>query len=454
MKRTICVITLICIMVCNITGCGMNLHTSSNMQITSSDIEQPKNSSEKEEVESTKSEVATSNTSKKQSISILPKKTKDLTKDIETTKIDKVKIDQKFVVASYSSAIGLFKESLDKGKNTLISPLSMQLSLALATNGAKGETKTEMEKVLGGLSIEDLNGYYSTYLKSIKNDDFCKLNIANSIWVNDEFSAKKTFLKTAKNNYSAQIFNAPFNKSTVKDVNKWVKKNTDKMIEEMIDNIDKDAMLFIINAIVFDAKWDITFNGYSTKHGKFTNYKGKKQTVEMMNSTEYIYLQDGEDAEGFVKDYSGEKYSFAALLPNEDIDFYEYINSLNAEKLYEIIKNVRGQEVDIKMPKFNYDYSYDMKNALKSFGIKEAFKPSANFTKLSTEPVFISEVLHKTVINVDEGGTRAAAASNVTVGKAASMPPEKQVILNRPFIYMIIDNTTKIPIFIGTVVDL
>lgn len=449
MKKNVIIIQtcilLVFTMLFTLVGCGSgkqnsgmeNSSTSSFLQESSSNLEQSPSSS-----------------TEKQTSSKAPNKTVNLTKSVKNIKISGYEPDDTFINAYYNSTVGLFKNSVEisKNKNMLISPLSIGLGLAMTTNGADGNTKDEMEKVLGDLKIEDLNKYYYSYNKNLKSE-YYKFNIANSIWTHNNFNVKEKFLKTNKNYYSADIFSAPFNERTAKDINRWVYKNTDGMIEEMVDEIDKDTVAYLINAIAFDAAWSSTFT--TTFDDTFTNYKGKKEKVEMMQSEEYSYLKT-DNATGFIKDYNGYRYGFAAILPDENIDIYEYIDGLDAKQLQAILKNEKEEKVKINLPKFECDYELELTKVLESLGMKSAFDANnANFSNLSNEQVCISEVLHKTFISVNKNGTKAAAATKVVTRKASiEQPAKKEVILNRPFIYMIIDNTTKMPIFIGTVVDI
>ena len=178
----------------------------------------------------------------------------------------------------------------------------------------------------------------------------------------------------------------------------------------------------------------------------------------MMRDTLYYYIET-ENALGFKKDYKDRKYSFVALLPNENITLEEYINSLDAGELLESIGNVKSGVVYTAIPKFSYDYELRMKDVLKELGIPTAFDAGcADFSsmgKYEDGNIFISQVIHKTSITVGERGTRAGAVTAVIMDGASSAPVEpKEIILDRPFLYMIIDNETDLPIFIGTLTSI
>lgn len=368
-----------------------------------------------------------------------------------------------FISSQMRLSVDLFRSSVLEGKdkNVLISPLSVQLALAMTANGASGETREKMEKLLGGdISIENLNGYLYLYVKTLPSDNKYKLEIANSIWFRDDenrLTVEKNFLQTNANYYGAQAYKSPFDAQTLKDINNWVGEHTDGMIDEIIKEIDPDTVMYLINALVFDAEWKNVYEKSDIYDGFFTAISGDKRAVKMMNSEESKYLDDGK-ATGFIKDYKDSKYSFAALLPGEDVDIYEYIAGLTGESLLNTLKNVQSGIVMAACPKFSYEYELSMKGILADLGMASAFDGGrADFAKLAKSSygnIFIGDVLHKTFISVDELGTQAGAVTKVEVKDEGLLMSDKVVILDRPFVYMIIDNSANLPIFIGTVMDI
>lgn len=386
----------------------------------------------------------------------------DLMNGINAKKVSGKAADDRFISAQAELAVKLFKASVEKSENesVLISPLSIQLALAMTANGANGQTKAEMEKLLGGdIPLEELNAYLYTYINSLPSNEKYKLELANSIWFRDDaerLTVEKNFLQTNADYYGAQAYKAPFDQQTVKDINDWVNKHTDGMIEKIIDKIGPDEVLHLINALAFDAKWETPYERHSINDGIFNALSGEERKVKMMHSEEYKYIET-DNATGFIKDYKDGKYAFAALLPNEDVDLYDYIASLTGEGLKRTLDNAEEEAVNAAIPKFSYDYSLLMNDILAELGMPTAFSPDADFRKMGTSTVgniFISSVLHKTYIEVDENGTKAAAVTSIQTWDSAAIMPEKEVILDRPFVYMIIDNSTNLPIFIGTVTDI
>jgi len=381
----------------------------------------------------------------------------DLMEGVGAQTVAEKTADDAFVSSSADFAVELFKKTVTQGENSLISPLSVMLALAMTANGADTQTKAEMETLLGGdIPLEDLNEYLYTYIQNLPSEEKCKLEIADSIWIRDDGSVEvdPDFLQTNADYYDAAAYKAPFDKQTLTDINNWVSENTDGMIEKIIDQIPQEALLYLINAVVFDAEWESPYTKYDVSDGTFYAYDGTEQSVEMMHSDVYQYLDDGM-ATGFVKNYKDGKYSFAALLPNEGVSIDDYIASLTGEGLLATLAGASDEAVMTSLPKFSYDYSITMNDALEALGMTTAFDAeNADFSKLGTSSdgnLYIGEVLHKTFIEVNEIGTRAGAVSSVMMCGAGL--PGHTVTLDRPFVYMIIDNSTNLPVFIGTVMS-
>ena len=356
-------------------------------------------------------------------------------------------------------AIRLFKASEESGKNTLISPLSVLCALAMTANGAEEETLAQMEEVLG-MTTEELNLYLYSYMQNLPQGEKYKLSLANSIcFTEDErFTVNQDFLQTNANYYGADIYKAPFDNQTLKDINNWVKQNTDEMIPEILDKIPDEAIMYLVNALAFEAEWMEIYEKQQVRDGKFTKEDGTKQDVEFMYGTEGTYLED-ENAIGFKKYYKGGKYAFVAMLPNEGVSVSEYIASLNGESLNALLSNPQYGTVYTSIPKFETEYTVEMAEILKGMGMTEAFDMyNADFEGLGTSTagnIYISRVLHKTFISVGEKGTKAGAATVVEMADGAAAEPQepKEVYLDRPFVYMLIDCENNIPFFIGTMMD-
>ncbi|NLA85938.1 MAG: serine protease, partial [Clostridiales bacterium] len=265
-------------------------------------------------------------------------------------------------------AVRLFQGSASSEKNTLVSPLSVLCALAMTANGAEGETLTQMEQAFG-LSVPELNDYLHTYLSHLPTGDKYKVSIANSVWFKDDktLTVEKDFLQTNADYYDASIYKAAFDANTLKDINAWVNKNTDGMIKDILDDIPRDAVMYLINALAFDAEWESIYKVSQVRDGSFTTEAGETRDVEMMYASEHQYLDDG-SAAGFIKYYADRKYAFAALLPNEGITVDDYIASLTGDGLVSMLQNAQSVEVNTAIPKFKSEYDVEMSDILKSMG--------------------------------------------------------------------------------------
>ena len=340
--------------------------------------------------------------------------------------------------------------------NPLVSPLSVASALSMTANGAAGETKTQMEQTLGA-DTGSLNAYFSvlqTYLK-----DNQQMKLANSIWMKDTdtLHIEDAFLQQNANVFGAGIYSAAFDDTTKKAINDWVKKHTDGMIPEIIDRISPDTVMYLVNALAFDAKWERPFKSNEVRERKFTARNGQEQTGEFLCGVAGQYLRD-ENAEGFLKPYEGGRYAFAALLPDEDTGIEDYISQLTGERLHAILTSPAEESTEFALPKFKTEFSAELSESLKSLGMTDAFDGErADFTALGTSDegnIYISRVLHKTFIQVDEKGTKAGAATAADMATESAAEYPHSVYLERPFLYMIVDLDTGLPVFLGVLTEL
>lgn len=350
----------------------------------------------------------------------------------------------------------LFNCFEEEGKgNTLVSPLSVALALAMTAEGAEGETLEEMESVLG-MELKELRDFAYSYMN--RNAESGQLSIANSLWVNNtaSFKAEEDFLLVNADYHKADIFEAPFNRQTVKEINSWVNEKTDGMIENIIDNLDNRAVMCLVNALLFDAKWREPYSEHQVDEGFFVTEENMSQSAEFLCNMEGTYLED-ENATGFLKYYEGFDYAFVAMLPNEGVSVEEYVMSLNGEKIEQLLKNKEDCSVNTRLPKFESDFGASLNEILQNMGMEKAFDmKKADFSKLGTVSdgnIYIGEVMHKTKIAVTEQGTKAGAATAVIMYGAGAPQNPKEVYLDRPFVYMIMDMENNLPVFMGALMS-
>ncbi|MBQ8639854.1 MAG: serpin family protein [Lachnospiraceae bacterium] len=359
-------------------------------------------------------------------------------------------------------AIRLLQTSLStdetgENENILLSPLSVLEALAMTANGAGGQTLEQMEFMFG-LDVEQLNEYLLTYRTNLEHTESASLNLANGIWMRDEpdFVVQAQFQDDMAYWYDAELRTAPFDDSTVQEINEWVRLKTKNRIPSLLDEIRDEAKLFLINAVAFDGTWEVVYEEHQIQDGIFTSADGEEQKTEMMHSTEMAYLEDPGIASGFIKYYEGRNYAFAALLPEEGIRVEEYAELLSGERLQTILSNRLDVMTEVTMPKFTSEYQTKMKEILQDMGMIHAFDPeTADFTGIATrngESLYINEIIHKTYLGVNEKGTEAGAVTAVIMEGAGLLPEEvREISLDRPFLYMIIDCEQQIPVFLGVV---
>ena len=353
-------------------------------------------------------------------------------------------------------SVKLLQTTCDREENTLVSPMSVLSALAMTANGARGETRAQMENILGG-SVEQLNGA----LAGLGQEEDSPLYLANSIWFAEggRITPNLDFLQVNADCYRAGVFEAPFDQTTVTDINRWVKEHTHGMVEEVLKEIPRDAVMYLINALAFEGEWENPYEDSDVWQQAFTNQAGKVQQVSMMHSEEELYLRD-EQAQGFIKYYQGGRYAFVALLPDKGISVLDYVEGLDGQQLKALLDNPTSVSVVATMPKFESEMEVDLREVLKEMGMVLPFDSAqADFADLGTSPggnLYINEVLHKTHIEVEEKGTRGGAATAVGINcEAAPEEPEEQMVvtLDRPFVYLVVDTSSLLPVFMGTVLS-
>ena len=347
---------------------------------------------------------------------------------------------------------GLLQQTFT-GSNILLSPLSVADALCLTMEGAAGETLAQMETVLG--EKETMRSYFST----IRRESGEQLTVADSVWIRNDPTLKvnDNFLAIAAEDYQTEIFSASFDENTREDINTWVEDKTDGEIQNFIDKIYDYDIMYLINTTLFDAKWQDEYEDNEIRDRDFTTVSGETTQVKMMYSDEHTYLEN-DFCTGLMKYYKDEKYTFAALLPKDDVTIYQLVDRLNAETLDKLLSERISAEVEAGIPVFTGDTKLDLAKILPDMGMPLAFSSGADFSDMATydgQSLYIDRVIHQTRIEVNEKGTKAAAATQVamTSGAADSSSNRHTVILNRPFVYMLVDMRQEIPAFIGVMTD-
>lgn len=383
----------------------------------------------------------------------------------------KKRFDSAFSESTADFMYDVFKNGLTKGENSLVSPLSVLIALAMAENGAEGETLSQMRSVISnGMETETLNEYLALYLSTLPGSEAAKLNIANSVWFREApevftsggkqmFTPNEAFLKKNADNYNADIFSSPFDETTIKAINDWVNEKTDGTIEKILEEISPYSIMYLVNALLFEAEWADKYLDGSVTEGTFTAIGGEERKVQMMHDMGNSYIENA-DFTGFMRSYADRRFGFVALLPKEGEDLYECIDRLTGKELANIVKQNNGDWCNTTMPKFAFDYNIDLADTLIKMGMENAFDPYAaefdGIGKSEFEKIHISRVIHKTHIKVDQIGTKAGAVTLIEFDFGCAFPESepKEVVLDRPFVFVIYDFEANIPVFIGTVTDI
>ena len=362
-------------------------------------------------------------------------------------------VERPYEALMTSLGLRMFQETLKAdpdGENKLISPLSVLYAMAMVSNGADDQ---EAVKAYWGYDLLHINEYMYEYMSKLPVGEKYKLQLANSIWFTEDerFTVNREFLQKVKNHYDADAYQAPFDEKTLGDINEWVELKTDGMIKDILDQIPYDAVMYLVNALAFEAEWLSTYEEAQVREGVFTKADGTEQKVDFMYDSVSRYFED-ENATGFMRYYSGMKYAFVAMLPKEGVTPEEYIASLDGNALHTMLKNPQVTSVVTSIPVFEAEYDADLRSILGNAGYP--VDSTFNGVGTSTEgDIFIGRILHKTYIQVGPQGTKAGAATVVEMntGCAEDIEQEKpkEVHLDRPFVYMIIDCENAVPLFIG-----
>jgi serine protease inhibitor len=352
----------------------------------------------------------------------------------------------------------------DPDANVFISPLSLSAALTMTYSGAAGNTEEAMMNTLGysEMNTEQVEDGFKNLLSSLENvDREVTLSIANSVWMRDSFEASvfEDYKETLSDCYDSEFFARPFNQGTVNELNEWVAENTEHKIEKIIDSIEPDHVMFLVNAIYFKADWTHQFKESNTQERDFYLSDGTVVSVDTMSQgDDFRYYRGGNFAAARFP-YGREQVAMYMFLPDPGDSLDQFIAGLSHEALDEYINEMRVEKgLKVRLPRFRFEYGVKrMNDALIKLGMGVAFELyNADFSKIADvrpENLYIDFVDHKAVIEVDEKGTEAAAATNVGISVSSAPPPPKQFYVNRPFFFVIRDDRTGTILFMGKITN-
>ncbi|MCJ8282895.1 MAG: serpin family protein, partial [Rivularia sp. ALOHA_DT_140] len=373
-----------------------------------------------------------------------------------------ISIDTKLVSANTKFGFNLFSQLLveDNNKNIFVSPSSIALALAMTYNGSSGTTQEAMAKALElqGMNLQKINSNYAQLKASLENPDpQVTLNIANSLWADQNASLNSNFIQKNQDFYQAKVTNVNFTDTeTPNKINNWVKEKTEGKISKIVDKIEPDQVLFLLNAIYFKGSWTKEFDQEKTAKFPFYLSSGKEKEHPMMSqSGNYKYYENDKFQAVSLPYGENGRVSFYVFLPKQNSDINSFYQSLNAANWDKWMSQFVKREGSIRLPRFKMDYQATLNDALSALGMEEAFTDSANFSEMGNN-LKISEVKHKTFLEVNEEGTEAAATTSVGVQLTSAKRPSQQpfeMIVNRPFFCAIRDNQTRSILFMGSIVE-
>ena len=380
---------------------------------------------------------------------------KDLTASVTPDTYDVMEASDAFCAASADLSLGLLTRMLPlaNGKSVIISPHSIATALAMVNCGAAGETQKNLSTLLGGSCTRDeYDRMLATTNQRLADLKHVQYDIADAMWFHEkECNPKRAFLKRIATYYHASLYAAPFDQTTVNDINNWCYNNTQGLIPGILDDLSGQERMVLLNAVYFQGKWAEQYKEGSCRDGEtFHAADGTDEKVTMLTGTENRYVSVG-GGTGFIKPYEGGETGFLALLPPEGMDVETYLAGITGKDLLKGFKEQKHAMVKTKMPEFKTEFGASLKDALADMGVADLFA-GGDLSDMATPDLYVDDVLHKAYIEVDRTGTKAAAVT-AAIEKATAAPGEEfvEVYLDRPFVYAIVDMKTGLPLFFGAV---
>lgn len=351
----------------------------------------------------------------------------------------------------------------DSSENIFFSPTSLMMALSMVYNGASGDTKDEIGKVLHaeGIDINDLNRANASLMSTLNKDtEHVDLNIANSIWLNETYHFQDDFSQQTEDYFNAKIealnFGSP---ETPKQMNDWVKQATSDKIDHIVDSpLDQDLVSILMNAIYFKGNWKYEFDQSLTEDDDFFISETKTETVPFMtlNKEELAYMEN-EQFQAVALPYGNEDMSMKVFLPHKSVSEHDFEEMFTHDHWTIWNDDFRKKEGTVILPKFTVSYEVELNEALKSLGMVSAFdRDHADFSNMIEEenPLWISRIKQKAYTDIHEEGTEAAAATSVEM-KTTSAPVDGPFYMNvnRPFFIAITDDETDTILFMGWIIN-
>lgn len=370
------------------------------------------------------------------------------------------KVNANVTDSNLKFAFNIFKQinKEDKDENVFISPFSISSALTMTYNGARESTAQNMSKALSyeGISLNKINESYKNLIGHLNNYSDVELNIANSIWVRKGEAINPKFLSENREMFGAFAKELDFKKEdAAATINQWISDATKKKIEKMIDPpITVDVIMYLINAIYFKGQWAEQFDKNNTLDAKFHMEDGNELDIKMMSRKDEVKYGAGDDFKVVKLPYGNEKTSMYCILPEQYIKINDFINDMTVEKWKIIKKSVKKTyEVLVQIPKFKMEYGIkSLKDGLTAMGMGEAFNKTADFSGIRKN-IYISDVIHKAIIEVNEEGSEAAGVTVGVLKTTSAVTNPITFVADRPMIFMIVDEDSNTILFMGKLFD-
>ncbi len=372
------------------------------------------------------------------------------------------------VAGNSAFAFDLYQAIRKQSGNLFYSPYSISAALAMTYAGARGTTEHQMADVLHfALPQDRLHPAFNALDQALasrgagaksKDGKPFRLRIANSLWGQAGYKFLPAFLDTLAENYGAGLRLVDFQKvpeAARKTINDWVSDQTEGKIRDLIPQgaIDRLTRLVLANAIYFNAAWMYPFEKEATQDGPFYLLDGSQVTVPMMRQSKHFRYFAGDGVQAVELPYDGGEVSMVLIVPDRG-QFPAFEETLTAETVADILANMESANIDLTMPKFQYDATLSLADTLKAMGMPDAFSTNADFSGMDgTRNLAITDVFHKAFVAVDEAGTEAAAATAVVIGLTAMPVLPIDLTVDRPFVFLIRDMQTGAILFVGRVLN-
>jgi serine protease inhibitor len=349
-------------------------------------------------------------------------------------------------------------KSAGENENVMISPLSISYALSMTLNGADGVTRDSMLKALrvNGITPDEINNSYKNLTEALLSvDKRVLMTIANSVWIEKNFTVKKSFTDILTDFYDAESKSFDINDASAPDkINVWIEDKTNGLIKEMVDKLDENTVMLLINAIYFKGKWKSQFDKSKTEELPFYKQGGTQTNVPMMKQKTDFSVFEGNDFVMAEFPYGQGNFVMDVILPNEQSSFNSTLAMVTDANYKNWISQMTKRETDLSFPRFKYGFKKKLKEVLTDMGMGIAFTDDADFSNITDlYDLLINEVTHQSFIETNEEGTEAAAATVVEIGVTSAPPAPLVLKLDHPFIYIIREATTNTIIFMGKVAD-